>query len=303
MKKRKRKFSHLDAYKRDRLEALLTRGCSQKEIAEILEVDKSTISREIRKRKTKGVYNSGKAQAKANVKRSSSKYQGMKISKHPELKEEIVAGLKESRSPDEIAGRMKKEKRSPRIGTNTIYKWLYSSLGERYTKYLCTKRKRRKKQKRKPSREMIPDRISIHNKPKRKKSIEIEGDTFVSPKRSGTTESVFIGSVRETHLLVGTKLPDLKPKTMEEGCSRSFESVSADLMILDNGIENKNHKSFPLDTYFCDPHSPWQKPHVEGDIGLLRRWFIPKGTDLRNVSEKQLQGNFHTLNSKYRKSL
>jgi len=81
MKKRKRKFSHLDAYQRDRIEALLSRNHSQKEIAEILKVDKSTISREIRKRKTEGIYNSGKAQAKVNVKRNSSKYQGMKIEK------------------------------------------------------------------------------------------------------------------------------------------------------------------------------------------------------------------------------
>jgi len=90
---------------------------------------------------------------------------------------------------------------------------------------------------------------------------------------------------------------------METGCARSLKPISADLMILDNGIENKNHKNFPLDSYFCDPHSPWQKPHVEGDIGLLRKWFIPKGTDLRKVSEKQLQGYFHILNGKYRKSL
>jgi len=301
---KERTFAHLDFHARDRIEALYHAGHLQQEIAEILKVDKSTISREIRKRSKKtGVYDATRVQAKALAARSNSKYQGMKIEAHPQLKAHIIAELAKLRSPDEIAGRMKKEKRTVRVGTNAIYKWLRSAWGKRYCLYLCTKRKRTKKQKHLPKREMIPDRISIHDKPKTKGLVEVEGDTFLSPKKARTTESGFLGSVRGVHLLVGTKLPNLKPTTMSEGVSRSTEHLSADLLVLDNGIENKNHLDFPLDAYFCDPHSPWQKPHVEGDIGLLRRWFIPKGTDLRNVSEKQLQTHIHILNGKYRKSL
>lgn len=301
---KKRTFTHLTVAARDRIEALLDAGHLQKEIAKILKVDKSTVSREIRKhRKMTGVYDAERAQAKALVARSNSKYQGMKIEAHPALKAYIIAELKKHRSPDEIAGRMRKEKRKVCVGTNAIYKWLRSAWGERYCQYLCTKRKRKKKQKHLPKREMIPDRISVHDKPKTKGLIEVEGDTFVSPKKAKTTESGFLASVRGVHLLVGTKLPNLKPTTMTVGVTQAMKPLAADLCILDNGIENKNHRDFPLDTYFCDPHSPWQKPCVEGDIGLLRRWFIPKGTDLREVSEKQLQTQLHILNGKYRKSL
>lgn len=301
---KKRTFTHLDQHARDRIEGLLDRGYLQKEIAKILKVDKSTVSREVRKHKKKtGVYDAQRAQEKATVARANSKYQGMKIEAHPQLKAHIIAELAKLRAPDEIAGRMKKEKRMVRVGTNAIYKWLRSAWGERYCIYLCTKRKRKKKQKHLPKREMIPDRISIHDKPKMKSLVEVEGDTFLSPKKARTTESGFLGSVRGVHLLVGTKLSNLKPRTMSDGVARSTRCLSADLFILDNGIENKNHLDFPLDAYFCDPHSPWQKPHVEGDIGLLRRWFIPKGTDLREVSEKQLQTHIHILNGKYRKSL
>ncbi len=301
---KKRTFTHLGVTARDRIEALIDAGHLQCEIAKILKVDKSTVSREIRRHRRKtGAYDAERAQQKAMAARSNSKYQGMKIEAHSALKTHIIAKLQQYRSPDEIAGRMKKEKQNLRVDTSAIYKWLRSPFGERYCKYLCTKRKRRKKQTHLPKREMIPDRISIRDKPKTKGLVEVEGDTFLSPRKAKTTESGFLGSVRGVHLLVGTKLPNLKPTTMTAGVTHAMEPLAADLFILDNGIENKNHLDFPLDAYFCDPHSPWQKPHVEGDIGLLRRWFIPKGTDLRGVSEKQLQTYLHILNGKYRKSL
>ncbi|PIR93784.1 hypothetical protein COT97_04840 [Candidatus Falkowbacteria bacterium CG10_big_fil_rev_8_21_14_0_10_39_11] len=41
----------------------------------------------------------------------------------------------------------------------------------------------------------------------------------------------------------------------------------------------------------------------ENSIGLLRRWFIPKKTDLKNIVEDRFQNYFHILNGKYRKSL
>ena len=72
---------------------------------------------------------------------------------------------------------------------------------------------------------------------------------------------------------------------------------------MDNGLENKYNKQFGIPAYFADPHSPWQKPHIENNIGLLRRWFIKKGTNLQTVSDQQLQEYLRILNGKYRKSL
>jgi len=301
-KKKRTTFLHLNQFDRDRIEALYKMGHSQKEIAQILKVDKGTISREISAHKRKnGHYDATTAQHKASVKRSNSKYQGMKIEKNPKLRAFIISELKQKRSPDEIAGRMKRENISPRVNANSIYKWLYSPWGQAYCKYLCTKRYKRKKQKRKAKSEMIPNRISLKLRPK--KGIHAEGDLFVSPLKSGTKRSGAVVALPSTKLFIGTMIPNKKPVIMTGAVKRITLNISIDDLTLDNGIENRDHEQFGINTYFADPHSPWQKPHVENSIGLLRRWFIPKGTNLKNVTEKQFQGYLHILNSKYRKSL
>lgn len=302
-KKRRKPFRHLDQYDRDRMEALLAAGHRQYEIAAVLGVTKGTISREIRRKRRDGRYEASAAQMKAQVRRSNSKYQGMKIEKYPRLKSFIIGQLRRHRSPDEIAGRMKREKRSPRVGTAAIYKWLYSIYGAPYCLYLCTRRSRRKPQRRKPKREMIPHRISIHERPRSLVSAHWEGDTLVSPKRAATTASVAMAAAIREKYLVGTKIENLKPETMKNAVQQKSAQVRMDTLTLDNGIENKAHEAFGVPTYFCDPHSPWQKPHVEQAIGLLRRWFVPKGTNLLRVSEEALQQYLFVLNRKYRKSL
>lgn len=52
----------------------------------------------------------------------------------------------------------------------------------------------------------------------------------------------------------------------------------------DQGSEMARHVEIAaalgrMEIYFCDPHSPWQRPSNENPNGLLRDCF-PKGTDL-----------------------
>lgn len=286
---------------RDRMEALLESGHLQKEVACILGFDPSVISRERKRQRKNGVYRATTAEHKARVKRSNSKYQGMKIEKNETLRRYIIKELKKKRSPDEIAGYMKRMKVVSRVGTNAIYKWLYSASGQPYCRYLCTYRYRKKPQTGKPKREMIPDRIPLRERPI--EGEHAEGDLFVSPIRSQSVRSGALLCVPSTKLLIGAMIENRKPKSMVQAVNKMLKQCSVTDTTWDNGIENRYHQEFSLPAYFCDPHSPWQKPHVENSILLIRRWFIPKGTNLDEVSEEDFQKYLNILDHKYRKSL
>jgi len=297
-----KKYQHLDFQARDRIEALWRAGHTQKEISEILGVHKSTVSRELHKHEQlDGNYRASNAEHKARVKRGNSKYQGMKIERNPDLKKTIIQELKAGRSPDEIAGRMKREKIKLRVNKDAIYKWLYSSFGERYSKYLCTKRKKKKIQREKAQREMIPNRIGLEWRPE--EGTHAEGDTFLSPKNVPSKDAVAIIGIPREKVLSMVKIPDMKPVSMKEAVEKIGTKISFDDLTLDNGMENRWHEFFNVPSYFCDAYSPWQKPFIECSIGLIRRWFIPKGTDLSKISQEQLDSYTEILNNKYRKSL
>lgn len=300
--RKKRRFRHINRHDRNEIQILLEKGYTQKDIASVLKVDKSTISREIGGRKRKnGRYDADTANQKARVKRLHSKYQGMKMEDIPLIRDGIIEELNAYRSPDEITGRINKEAGYTVIGKDAVYHWLYSAWGNKYAHLLCTKRRKPKKQKGKEKREMIPERISISMRPP--KGVHAEGDIFVSPRRAETPASIAMVVENESKYLWGQKIPNRKADTMREAMKKMKKELSIDDLTLDNGVENKKHTTFGISTYFCDPQSPWQKPHIEESIGLIRRWFIPKGTDLLMVSEEELRDYIAILNNKWRKIL
>jgi IS30 family transposase len=295
-------FLHLDFRARDRIESLWRAGHEQKEIAEVLGIHKSTVSREIRfRKKENGEYKADVAEHKALVKRENSKYQGMKIEQNQWLRRHIVREMKKYRSPDEIAGKMREEKWEIRVSGDAIYRWLRSSFGQRYCKYLCTKRYRKKPHSDAPKRQIIPNMTSIHAMPADPGYV-VEGDTMLSPKKVSKHAGVLVGW-RETKLLKGNKVKSLRPMHTTKVMKGIESEYVVDAMILDQGGENREHEKFGIPTYFCDPASPRQKPFIESSIGLLRRWFWPKGTDLSKISDEEFQEKLEIINNKYRKTL
>jgi IS30 family transposase len=74
----------------------------------------------------------------------------------------------------------------------------------------------------------------------------------------------------------------------------------------DQGSEMARHADLAIDpeiaVYFCDPHSPWQRPSNENTNGLIREYY-PKGTDFSTVDPEDLQANTDRLNGRPRQVL
>ena len=129
-----------------------------------------------------------------------------------------------------------------------------------------------------------------------------EGDTFLSPKKISKRAAVLV-VWRETKLLKGHIVKSLRPIHTTRAMKKINGVCQNDLMILDQGGENREHEKFGVATVFCDKACPRQKPLIENSIGQLRRWWWPKGTDLSKVSEEEFQEKLEIMNNKYKKTL
>lgn len=315
MGKDKRYLGLSDA-ERSEIAILIRKRYSHREIARVLGRSPNTISREIKvnsvvnKNTGKLEYIATKAKAKARVSRRSRRFQWYKIEQNKKLRDFIIEKLKPPNdwSPKVIAGYLKDEQTVlPYVSSPQIYHWLFSSLGQPYCQYLCTKRYHKKKRIKKTERVMIPDRKPIAERPKivggRTEPGDWEFDSVVSGKRSKSTFALAVAQERATRLVRVTLVPNLKPVPYAKAINRLVDGLLVNTMTTDNGIENKQHKLITKATgavvYFTEPYSSWQKGGVENANRMLRRYF-PKGTNFANVTQAQVDQAVKTINNKPR---
>jgi IS30 family transposase len=290
-----------------------------REIAKALGRSPNTVSYELKKNSVVAdgenvpTYDPLKAKQKSRVSRRSRRYQWRKIEHYPSLRAFVIDKLEtHDWSPDAIAGYLKQEQSAlPTVGKDQIYAWLYSSRGQAYCHHLLSRRYRPKRHnEHKTERTMIPNRISITERPTvvedRIEPGHWEGDTVVSGKRTGGKAALAVLQERTTRFLTATVIPNLKPASFTSAACAMLRSKTIHTLSLDNGIENKQHTGITSATgagvYFTDPYSSYQKGGVENANKMLRR-YVPKGCDIGRFSQLQLDDFVAKINNKPRRCL
>lgn len=305
-------MKHLTAAQRGNIETLLQEKYTNKQIAERLGKDPGTISREVKKGLDGGgIYRAWVAQVAYDTNRKRCK-QIPKLD-HPanyRLRSRIVACLQQGWDPSMIAGRLSGEGFKLVVCAETIYEWIYTSAyatTEKLYQYLRYGKKRRTKHKgRSAQRSKIPNRVSIHERPDevdtKSRLGDWEGDSVVY------THKHAINTVNErvSSLVAFTKLTQKTALQTAEAVIAKLSHYLAYTITFDNGSEFTQHglitDALGIAVYFADPYSSWQRGANENSNRQLRA-YLPKRSDIRDLTQKELDNIAWELNNKPRRRL
>ena len=292
------------------ISTLLKRGWKQKEIAESIGVHPSTICREI-KRNSDAISNeySYEFAHTIAVKRQQNKNKHTVLTS--KIKTYIKSKLKEDWSPEQISGRMKRDKGFT-VCHETIYRYIYynKSRGGRLYKYLRHKNKKyHSRSNNYQRRGIIIDRISIDKRPKiveRKSRIgDFEIDTVIGRHHVGALVTVVD---RKSKFTLIKKIESKKAEEVTKALIDMLEPLKpiSKTITSDNGKEFAYHKevseSLDTDFFFAHPYSSWERGLNEHTNGLIRQ-YLPKKTDFTQVCKEEIITIQDKLNHRPRKVL
>jgi IS30 family transposase len=222
-------------------------------------------------------------------------------------------------SPEQISGWLKAQypdDEGMHVSHETIYRSLFiqarGALKKELMDHLRSKRRMRRSRHASVhghSQGRIVDAISIRERPAEVEDRAIpghwEGDLLAGAKNS------YIATLVERHsrFAMLIKVPSKETEAVVTALSQQVRKLPATLkrsLTWDRGLEMAKHKDFTVATdvqvYFCDPQSPWQRGTNENTNLLLRQYF-PRGTDLSDYSQAQLNQVALRLNQRPRKTL
>ena len=266
------------------------------------------------------MYKADVAQRK-HEERASNKGKSLKIGSDYELVEYIEDKIKnEHWSPDAVIGRIKEEKLcfKTRICTKTLYNYIDMGLFLNISnKDLLVKSKKKKRNYKKIRTVALNNKTgkSISERPKEIENRSEKGhweiDLVVG--KQGTKSAILTLVERKTRKSIYILI---KNKTQEEvinAIKKARKKVGGDFnnvfktITADNGTEFLNSAEIKRvgkceEVYYAHPYSSWERGSNENGNRILRR-FIPKGTDIGEITAKQLQKIEDWVNNYPRKIL
>lgn len=292
-----KKYEQLSLEERSKISIFQEEGKSIRKVAAALARSASSISREIKRNKTKTLgYKACYAQQQAAGRR----WRGSKLERQPDLRSAVLDRLAMGWSAQQVSNTLALDRGSKVISYESIYRFIDAQIRRtsdykwrHYLVYGKSKRGWYRRKSRSPL-SFLKDRISITERPmdisKRIEPGHWEADLMLFSKYG---QAVLVVHERYSRALILIKLKTKEAEPVANHLMDLFRGMPEQLaktVTFDNGTEFALHyrlKELGMKTYFCDVRSPWQKGGVENAIGRIRR-PLPRKSDLSQLSQQDL---------------
>ena len=301
-----RGYTQLTQEERYQIYILKKAEYSQTQIAELLERDKSTISRELRRNRGLKGYRPRQAHNLA-LRRRYDKAQPRIGNPVWQLVEALI---RDEWSPEQIVGRIEMEQ-----GVSISHEWIYQHVytdkrsGGNLYRFLRCQKVRRKRYGTYDQRGCIPNQVSIDERPaivdSKRRFGDWEGDTVIGKGHRGAL--VTLVERKSLYTVIRSvlhKTAEAVRDAVVDGLTPYIDWVHT--ITYDNGREFADHEGMASDLdariYFAHPYASWERGLNENTNGLIRQYF-PKHRDLTTVTQCEIEMAMDKLNHRPRKSL
>ena len=301
-----RTYHQLTQAQRYQISALRSLDHNYTEIAQVIGVHKSTISREMARHPwTTSRWWALVADSRARTRRRKPVY---RISKGRWA--EVDRLIREDWSPEQVSNRLQLEQ-----GFHISPEWIYQHIfadqrhGGELFKHLRHLNKRKRRGRRTERRGRMVDLHSIDLRPaiveRRERLGDWEGDTLWGTHNGPVLITLTDRKSRLTVLALAKNRS--APEVRERICQKLLPYKDRlHSLTTDRGKEFCEHAEITrilgIPFYFAHPYAAWERGTNENTNGLLRQYF-PKYTTLKGVSEARVEAVMNKLNQRPRKIL
>jgi IS30 family transposase len=308
-----KQYEHFTLEERCTIARLQQAGQSIRQIAAALDRSPSSVCRELRRNHGSQVgYKPVYAEEQATARR----WKGSRLERNAELRDLVLDGLRQGWSPEQVAGWLERQKVASTVSYETIYRFIYAQIRRtndgawrNYLPRAKYKRGWRAKAGGSPA-SFIKGRIPIALRPdavqRRGTYGHWEADfmLFAAP-----GQAILVAHERKSRFVLLAKQPSKAAHPAADQLMAWFQALDRRLrktITFDNGTEFAQHyilkDELGIRTFFCDPHSPWQKGAIENAIGRMRR-PLPRRTNLDAIDDDALYAVVAAYNNTPRKCL
>lgn len=310
-------YKRLTLAQRYLIQTLNQQKQTQHAIAQQVGASQSAISRELAKHShqyPQQHYDAQQAQHEAGTARKRTPYK----LKGP-LLTTVLTRLRDRLSPEQICGELQRMTTQKVLHHETIYRYIYRHQREAIKQYVdhevlnqylrIRHRKHYKKRGKPAKRQLIPNRVSIDQRPPVvATNTEVghwEADTVIGKGHDGALLTLV---ERRTKYVLIVKLASKQARALATAATKALRQsgLPVQTITFDNGLEFARHESIGralgAATYFAHPYHSWERGLNENTNGLIRQ-YIPKACPISIVRPADVSWIEDQLNQRPRKSL